>query len=271
MMESLESRLLFSRAVDTSSVGLFNPDGTAATLDPSRDTWLVIHGRGASKDDETFQSLAHAVAIQSPDHQVLLVGWGLLAGVPTSAQAERNALATADAVAAMVRAANITGLHVNLIGFSMGGYIEDRLSRDLHKVNRLIAIDPSNGGGFAAHSLYSIAFHGVMSPNISLSAKDAVQITDLPGSSGVRHVETILAFRTMMIRDAGIESAPEDHISPLFSISNILTGQLPSWRKGSFKGFNAKLAVGAVAGSPYEFGPLELAYVDRSRHHVRLF
>ena len=41
-MESLEFRLLFSRAVDTSSVGLFNPDGTAAILDRTRDTWLVI-------------------------------------------------------------------------------------------------------------------------------------------------------------------------------------------------------------------------------------
>lgn len=261
MIEPLEPRVMFSHAVNISSVGLFNPDGSTAMLDSSRDTWLVIHGLGSSKDDATFQSLASAVAAQSPDHQVLLLNWEKLAAARSISQAEKNAIATADAVAAMLRDANISGLHVNLIGFSMGGLIEDRLARDLGKVNRLIAIDPARGGGYAAHSVYSIAFRAVMNTASSRSATDAVQLTGLPGNSNLRHVESILAFQTMMLRDAGLEPSGNDHVSSLFSISRILNETLPPWKKG---GFNATMHCGSIDGVPNAFEPLDLTYVDQA-------
>ena len=62
-----------------------------------------------------------------------------------------------------------------------------------------------------------------------------------------------------------------DQLGQINSISDILTGQLPSWRKGSFSGFNATLSCGEIDGSPYAFEPVELTYLNRLRQtvHVR--
>src|SRR5438105_75039 len=149
MIEPLESRLLFSTppsTIDTSGVGLYDPTGNAATLDRQRDIWLVIHGLQGSKDDSVTQSVAGAVAIQAPDDQVLILNWADLAHTPPdNLTAVNNAWAAADAIATQVRAAGMrgSGRHLNLIGFSMGGEVEDRLAKDLGGVNRIIAIDPA--------------------------------------------------------------------------------------------------------------------------------
>src|SRR4051812_4930690 len=98
MIESLESRSLFSSAVDASGVGLYRSDGGAAGLDPlNGDAWLVIHSLGSSKDDSTMQLLAAAVEHARPADQVRLVDWSSLADPPDGKTALRNALAAADA------------------------------------------------------------------------------------------------------------------------------------------------------------------------------
>src|SRR2546423_6789246 len=159
MIESLEARILFTTvpagAIDTSTVGLFNPDGTpAVTIDRRRVTWLVIHGLDGSKDDPGTRAVAAAVDAVTPDDQVLLLDWSTLAkaednvppdqGVQANAQAVQNAWASADAIAAKLKAAKLPGRLVNLLGFSMGGQVEDRLAQDLRGgVNRIIAVDPA--------------------------------------------------------------------------------------------------------------------------------
>jgi pimeloyl-ACP methyl ester carboxylesterase len=226
-----------------------------------------------------MHALAQAVAAECPGDQVLLVGWGDLADhVPDSATAVRDAWATADVIAAKIRAARLRGARVNLIGFSMGGEVEDRLAADLGGVNRLIAIDPaadqtiddkgrpiSGLPRFKRHARYSIAFHCTSSLPASLSADDTVLMRNLPGTQIEQHVQSLYVFTTMMRRDAGLEPLGDDAISPQFSLSNLLSGKLPAWRKNAYSnGYEAQLSCGTTTvNGPLQFAPRWMAYVDR--------
>jgi pimeloyl-ACP methyl ester carboxylesterase len=293
MLEALEPRQMFS--VDTSTVALYSAAGAPATIDAHKSVWFVFHGLAMSKDD--MQPIGAAVQAQIPDAQVLLVDWSALAD-PSVANTVRkqldNAWATADWVAAKVKALGMPSSRVNMIGFSMGGQAEDRLALDLKKrsaqVNRIIAIDPSAPGvtvtasghkirqipTFADESAYSIAFSGADGPAFyrgALSADDAIVLTGLPADDMQRHLATYEAFTTMMQRDAGFIARGNDQVSGIFSIQNILTGNLPGWRKDAYDpGYEATLQCEATGYAwPEEYGPFVLAYVNRRAHtmHVR--
>ena len=282
MVEALESRLLFAGpAIDVSTVGLYSPNGTAAGIDRTQgNIWFVIHGLYSSKNEAGIQQIASAVDAALPGSQVRLIDWGDLASAPLdNPTAVQHAWAAADAIAVKVRAAHIRSSRVNIIGFSMGGLVEDRLAADLHGVNRVIAIDPAappigvdrNGNpilartNFAKNSKYSIAFYGASYIAASLSATDTVELTGLAGSQIEQHIESFAVVNTMMRRNAGLESSTGDGVSGLFSLRNILDGNLPVWRKNTYApGFEARLSCAEVSGSsPVEFGPVQLTYVDR--------
>jgi hypothetical protein len=277
-LQPLEPRRLFTATlIDTSNVALYTPTGSPATLAPNRPTWLIIHGLFSSKDDPAMQSLATAIDAVSSDDQVLLLDWSdLAASQPDNATAVRAAWAVADKIAADVRSANLNAkTQLNLIAFSMGAEVEDRLAADLHGVNRLIAIDPAgpavaldaNGRHvsglvhFKRHARYSIAFHTPAFQRAAATADDSIELTGLSGTLGEIHVQALYVFTTMMRRDAGLEPADGDQVSALCSIPNILSGTLPPWRKNSFHADSeATLACGVA---PPEFQPLALTYIDK--------
>jgi pimeloyl-ACP methyl ester carboxylesterase len=298
VLEPLESRVLLAGVpapavpgIDTSTVGLYNADGTpAATIDRHRVTWVIVHGLDGSKDDPTMRAVAAAVDAVTPDDQVFLLDWSDLAkaednvppdqGVQANAQAVQNAWAAADAIAAKLRAAKLPGRRVNLMGFSMGGQVEDRLAQDLRGgVNRIVAVDPaapvvgtdSRGHdvtaatSYARHSRYALAFYGSSYLQGSLSADDTVQMTELQGTSMQQHLECFSVLNTMLRRDVGFEAMGGDQVSPLFSIPEILTGKRPRWRKNTFgPGYEAQMSCRVVPGSsPIEYEPVELTFVDR--------
>jgi pimeloyl-ACP methyl ester carboxylesterase len=290
MIETLEPRVLFASApIDTASISFYLPDGSApAALDKTRDVWLVIHGLNSSKDDASIQALATAVDAASPNDQVILVDWAKLSDAPANnVVAVNNALAAGDALAAKLRQAGIRASHLNVVGFSMGGMVESRVAKDLHGVNRLIAVDPAApdiavdhrghpiyaATNFARYSKYSIAFYGASYVPGSLSADDTIALTDLPGDQLEKHVESLLTVTTMLRRAAGVEATPAaDNVSRLFSIQNILAGNVPAWHKNTYApGYEALLACNTTPGaSPIEFEPMQLTYQDRHGHLVQL-
>jgi hypothetical protein len=270
--------------VDTSTVALYSTTGAPATLAADRTTWLVIHGLFSSKDDPAMQSLATAIDAVSPDDQVLLLDWSdLAASQPDNPTAVRAAWAVADVIAAEVRSADLDPkTQVNLVAFSMGAEVEDRLAADLHGVNRLVAIDPAgppvalDAKGrrvsglvhFKRHARYSIAFHSPAFVRAAATADDSVELTGLAGNLGETHVQPLYVFTTMMRRDAGLEPIGADQVSPLFSIPNLLAGTLPPWRKNAFHAASeASLACGLP---PPAFQPLALTYVDRHGHKISI-
>jgi pimeloyl-ACP methyl ester carboxylesterase len=289
MIEPLEPRVLFAHsAVDTSSVTLYAPDGSApATLDKQRTVWLVIHGLNSSKDDASMQALAQAIDAASPDDQVILVDWAKLSDNPGSnVTAVNNAWAAGDALAAKVRQAGIRTSQLNVVGFSAGGLVASRVAKELHGVNRTVAVDPAAPDisvdhkgrkiyaptNFARYSKYSIAFYGASYVPGSLSADDTIAMTSLQGDQLEQHVESLYVFTTMLRRAAGVESAPADNVSRLFSIQNILAANVPAWHKNYYApGYEALLSCDATPGSsPLEFEASHLTYVDRQGHAVQI-
>jgi hypothetical protein len=296
MIEPLESRTLFSTAVDTSSVGLYAPDATATVLQTNKPLWIVIHGMDSDKSDPGLQALAQAVQAQVPQDQTLILNWGALAtaqAAPDGVTAYRNAWAAADKIAMMLRRSRIPASRVNLIGFSMGGQLEDRIAKDLKssttEVNRIIAIDPSAQGyavnnrghlsrhipDFAGNSSYSIAFWGKDGDSFyaaPTSADATVLLTGLTGSQVQQHVETAYLFGNMMSRDAGLQATGGENISSLFSIANITSGNLPAWKTNAYApGYEATMNCNFSNPSSFSsIQPVLLTFINHRGHQQQI-
>jgi hypothetical protein len=282
MLESLEPRTFFS--VNTSTVALYAPDGSPATLQKHEPLWIIIHGLDSDKNDPSNQSLAQAVQQQEPNAQSLILDWGALATPPDNATAYINADAVGDKIANLLRRSRIPASRVNMIGFSMGGQIEDRIAKDLQtptsEVNCIVALDPAapNASGhryvpsFSAHATHSIAFLSVQYAPASESAADTVILTGTIGSSVQKHVETAYFFTNMMRRDAGLDSSAGDNISPIFSLANLSTGNLPAWTKNAYHP-NSEAILNATPlnpGNGFLLEPTSLTYVNRRGHRVQI-
>lgn len=272
MLEALEGRLLYS--VDTSSVALFNPDGSPATIDRHRAAWFIVHGAQQSPDLMGYMARAVAAASPSSEWQVIVVDWSKLANGTGSAS--RAGVAVGDRVAAMINAARLPASRVNLLGFSMGGAVIGRIAADLKtktaQVNRIVALDPANGqygdSHYAANSAYSIAFSagddGYGQPEAALTADDTVFLTGLDRDMLTRHGQVFLVVQTMFRRDDQLTSSGNDHVSPLFSVQSILEGQQAAWKTNRFSGgYDAQMVCGYQNGLPDDLGPMSMSYFDR--------
>jgi pimeloyl-ACP methyl ester carboxylesterase len=104
---------------------------------------------------------------------------------------------------------------VNLVGYSMGGTVIDRIARDLKtrttQVNTIIGIDPAAGRiqapAYAQNSAYAISFCGndaVAKLTASQSGDDTVVLTGLdPNNDMLRHQSVFTVVTTMWERDGG--------------------------------------------------------------------
>jgi pimeloyl-ACP methyl ester carboxylesterase len=249
VFESLEMRLLC--AIDASSVTLTRADGdTGRSILARRETWIVIHGLGGSADAPDIRALARAVDGASWRDQVLLVDWRHLAfSTPEDGSlAEANAQATANVIARKLRQRGFKAGRINLIGFSMGALVADRIAKNLHDrggVNRIVALDPAapvvgtkpNGLSrraevdLAGDSQYALAFHGAdkSSPfGTVTTADDTILIENIGTARQVKHQAVLDLFTVMTQRN---DTASADPISRVFSLTRIKGGAMPTWRK----------------------------------------
>jgi pimeloyl-ACP methyl ester carboxylesterase len=285
-VERLEDRLMF--AADASSVTLTRADGAARSIVGRRDTWVIIHGLGGSKGDARTKRLADAVDAMSSRDQVLVVDWSRLAvATDDPFLAKSNAEAAAGAVAAKIQGIGLPAARVNLIGYSMGGYVAAQIAADLHAaggVNRIVALDPAaprtgvNRKGhrvpvavnFARDSAYSIAFHGVDRWSqfvTATAADDTVRLDNIAADDDHRHAAVIDLFSTMVERN---NTTSADAVSRVFSLARIKDGAVPGWRKDQF-GVDSGLGYEAVlTATPSPLAPALLTYVNRRGHTVHV-
>src|SRR4051812_35495263 len=90
-VEALESRVLFSGGINTSTIGLFNAGGGPTAINPNQNVWLLFHGLNMSKDN--MISMASGMQAARPNDQVVIVDWSVLA---STGSPRRNADATAE-------------------------------------------------------------------------------------------------------------------------------------------------------------------------------
>jgi pimeloyl-ACP methyl ester carboxylesterase len=278
MIEALEGRMLFS-AIDTSTVALFDAGGNPATINRHLAAWFIVHGDNMDKSFMTTMAAAVQAQVPSNQWQVLIVDWSDLASAQTNAT--RNGQAVGDRVAQMINQAHLPASRVNLIGFSMGGAVINRIAIDLKtkttQVNRLVGIDAAAGrvgpydpAVFGKDSAFSVAFgandkYGGQAG--TLSADESVLLSGLSSDDLTRHAQVFSVVTTMWQRDAGEISKGNDGVSELFSIPNILAGPTIAMRQGIFAGgYDAVMACGFQSGLPNDLGPLSFTFVNTRRH-----
>jgi pimeloyl-ACP methyl ester carboxylesterase len=267
------------------SVTLTRPDG--GPILRKRDTWIIIHGLLSSKDAAGIKILTAAVDGASSKDQVLVADWRKLAPYFDNGDLVRaNSQAAADALAALIVKAKLASGRINLIGFSMGGFVAGRLAealKDRGGVNAIVGLDPSspkvhiNGGSkvrrapvdFAAFSKYSIAFHGQDngSPLVrALSADDTIRIDNLGDTNEERHNGVFDVFTNMTKIN---NSANPDAASRIFSLGKISRGEMPSWKKDVYnkiEGVGGYEAVIKATGVPGTLRPAQVVFVNLARH-----
>lgn len=266
-------------------VTLTRADGAVRSIVGRRETWIVIHGTESSKDDPPIQRLASAVDAMSSRDQVLVVDWRDLAFFTRDAAVRTaNAEAAAAEVVGLIRKVGLPAGRINLIGYSLGALVADRVAIGLRKsggVNRLVALDPAaprsalNKRGHTVaeplylsnYSAYSIAFHGVNihSPFLAAaSADDTVRVDNVGSTDDERHAGVLDVFTTMVERNNG---GSADAVSRVFSLARIKDGVMPGWRKDLIgadadggPGYEAVLTA-ASPSSPV--APALLTYLNR--------
>jgi pimeloyl-ACP methyl ester carboxylesterase len=285
--EALEGRVLFAAGVT-----LTRADGAARSIVGRRETWIVIHGTDSSTDDPPIQRLATAVDAMSSRDQVLVVDWRDLASFTRDAQVRTaNAEAAAAEVVGLIRDVGLPAERINLIGYSLGAFVADRVAIGLRRsggVNRIVALDPAaprsalNKRGhtvaepmyLSSYSAYAIAFHGVdiHSPFLAAtSADDTVRVDNVGSSDDERHAGVLDVFTTMVERNNGGNA---DGVSGVFSLARIKDGAMPGWRKdligAETNGGPGYEGVLTAASPMAPVVPALLTYVNRRGHTVHV-
>jgi pimeloyl-ACP methyl ester carboxylesterase len=238
MFEHLESRRLLSTL---SSVTFYSIGGqSGAVINKHMSLVVLVHGGEENAMD--LQETAKAVQGQLPSnqYQVLLLDWSELA---TSS----HAVEVGDRLAGMIQNSHIPISRVNLIGFSMGGTVIDQAAHELKtknsEINCLIGEDPAEGRGaspnYAGDARYSLCFCGddrYGGTAESLSADDAVLVSNISSDAFTAHVDVFFTVNNMWEQDAGMMSSGDSAVSELFSIPNLLKGAPLNWKRHSVDG-----------------------------------
>ena len=229
---------------------MLKPDGSPATaLSARRDAWVVIHGFGGSARNANIARLATAIDAGSARDQVLMLDWSGVAAQSLGAATANAGQVAAEAAAELKALGVSSGARLNLVGYSLGGYVTSKLA-SLYPggVNRIVALDPAspivgkNRRGttitdplnLAAKSQYSIAFHsGASMSHVTAysSADDVVKVDGLGTDDGSdadnlrKHVNIVSFFARAMEVTNGVvrASRAERRADGLFSMKSIAT------------------------------------------------
>jgi Ca2+-binding RTX toxin-like protein/pimeloyl-ACP methyl ester carboxylesterase len=146
-----------------------NGYGSPQKIDPTKPTWVVIHGwNGASNLGETM-GLANALGLDGS--QVLTLDWHELAKDPVNVGNAASWIQRVGTWAAKkLNDWGFTSSNINLAGHSLGSYVAYEIAKHTPGgVNRLVALDPAQEipGGYITSQIkfkdnakYSIAFYG---------------------------------------------------------------------------------------------------------------
>jgi len=224
---------------DQFAVSIRSYDGTA--IDPSRTTWVIIHGWNSSPDE--FSSLVSAIHSQRPSDQILVLDWSTAAntGVFNPFDAEDRVPLVAAWAATALTDAGFSGSNLNEIGHSFGSYVAGEIAELIPGgVNTIVGLDPalnlsggydSEGAGgvhFAQHSQYSWTFHdsdpanlgnldGLGSPITPTTADEAFNVAN-SNHSQIRDLFTYFL------------NHPDDPVGQNFTLQRLLDHETGPWQ-----------------------------------------
>jgi pimeloyl-ACP methyl ester carboxylesterase len=144
--------------------------GPSGTFDPSRRTWLVIHGRDSKAAD--MADVSDAIRHRMPNDQVLTLDWEDAADDGWF-DGENWIEPVGKAAAGLLEGLGFNPKNLNIVGHSWGSYVADELAQAMGDVNLIVALDPPKDTwgsisynsvdyqtiDFFAHATFSVAFH----------------------------------------------------------------------------------------------------------------
>jgi pimeloyl-ACP methyl ester carboxylesterase len=216
-------------------------------INPNQRTWLIIHGRGSSRDASNITNLCQAIAANRPSDQVLTLDWRAAAIAPGIA-GDADFLG-ADAIVNVATWAvsalqnyGFTGVNLNLVGHSWGGCVAAEMAqRTSAQINTIVALDPAEATPFVppfydtegasvdfSKAGYSWAFHSSYygSEQTPTTANEAFRVIDNSGDSLKQHNDVPLLFSYMVQHSTGI--------SALFQLDRLLNYQSGPWVPNQF-------------------------------------
>jgi pimeloyl-ACP methyl ester carboxylesterase len=135
-------------------------------INPSKQTWIVIHGRKSSSINTSggnIPRLAQAIASQQKDDQVLVLDWSDAARDPDlpdyhAFSHEDWIEPVAEWAATALTTYGFSGSSLNLVGHSWGGSMTDEIAKRVPGgVNTIVALDPAENGGIDVGQVLRIA------------------------------------------------------------------------------------------------------------------
>lgn len=114
-------------------------------IESSKDTIVVVHGRGDSSEGSNIKALLEAATRKYPNHQVLALDWNKAAqdkGQPPLTAA-RSIAPVANWAKNVLAAIGLTSERISLFGHSLGSYVSAEIGKLFGKVENLVAIDPA--------------------------------------------------------------------------------------------------------------------------------
>jgi hypothetical protein len=251
-------------------------------IDPTKPTWIVIHGRNTSSTSASIVRLAQAISSERPNDQVLTLDWSAAAQDPNN-PADPLFLTHEDWIQPVAQWAatalmgyGFSGLSLNVVGHSWGGNMTDELAERISGgVNTIVALDPAENGlgsynpedpgqiDFAAHSQFSWAFHSSCDGSESTpnSADEAIFVnTGLNTVDGSAHNAVVSIFSFMLENSSG-------GVSHLFKLNRLANHELGPWIPNEYSpyfgcespatSYEAILTAASDGQSPYS-----IRYVD---------
>lgn len=214
-----------------------------APIDPTRRTWVLVHGRLNGPGD--MYSVAAAIRERLPSDQILMLNWEdaarVTAGYVAFSNGEQWIEPVGRWVAGMLRHQGFAGTTLNLVGHSWGSYVADEMAEAMGRVNLTIALDPAantigsafnpNDAGtidFGKHARHSVAFHssrGLGNEETPGTAREAFVVAFVPVSGVVtepnrhRWVRDLFAA---LVRGTG-------GVSTLFALERLIAGEAGPW------------------------------------------
>ena len=241
--------------VETTRVYLRRFDRPSEPIDASVRTWVVVHGRNSSSDEENIELLASAVTesrsfVGSAD-QVLVLDWregageGLVLGFQGQRWISRVGMWAAEALANY----GFAGSNLNLIGHSWGSYVADELGERMpfvlpagsgsRGVHSIVALDPAARSGeynvgarhFSEHSVCSWAFHSATIAGSETAATTAVEafVVNFGLLAGPVDAHTLIStlFANMIVETSG-------DAGRYFQLDRLLRCQPGPWRTNQY-------------------------------------
>lgn len=259
-------------------------DQLRMAIDPSRTTWVVIHGWGTSRKDESIKSLISAVVGARPGDQVLSLDWSAMAGTPDldgRFTAAKSIVPVAKWAAAVMQDYGFKPERLHFIGHSMGAHLADEIAKRFPtKVASLVAIDPAanccaeafdpiaNGEvDFARDAQISWAFYGstLGSEELSLRSHESFLVeTSLPQRE---------AYQRVLDVTAALIGSATNSLQPTFGLGRLAKGLAGPWGTNQFasgfpedrhvRGFNGLIrptnGVGIISVQHFTNGPALIA------------